>query len=104
MFDDTMGKFWEKDNKKRFYFKPGFLMELVDFQVSFYKTGNISGCNRLSNGKASKVFNIFENVYYDFSDKTFNFRREDDRFLIDEGKELIKELKEKLKEEINGDN
>ena len=75
---ETIGNRWEKDDMKRLYFNGKALANLIGFEFTTYKTGNIQGAslkgNKLSNGKARKLWTELDTgkCWYDYADDSFH--------------------------------
>ena len=93
---ETIGNLWEKDDMKRLYFNGKALANLIGFEFTTYKTGNIQGASlkgsKLSNSKARKLWTELDTgkCWYDYNDKQFKFK-----YI---GRELAMEIAEALKQ------
>lgn len=65
----SLGKLWEKYGKRRVYFNQKAILSLCGVEISFYKTGNVSGCcvngTWESNADGRRWLASTDGVYYD---------------------------------------
>lgn len=71
----TIGNLWEKYGKHRVYFNQKALLGLCNVEISYYKTGNVSGCSVdgvwTSNADGRRWLASTDGVYYDLDRKGF---------------------------------
>lgn len=73
------GKLWEKGNLRRVYFNRSELMQLCNVEVSYYRTGNLSGFSiggeDTSNRFGREIMSVISGgVYYDLVNHKFSAR------------------------------
>lgn len=71
----SIGNLWEKYGKRRVYFNQSALLALCNVEITYYKTGNVSGCSVdgvwTSNADGRRWLDSTEGVYYDLDRKGF---------------------------------
>ena len=71
----TIGNLWQKYGKSRVYFNQNALLDLCGVEISYYKTGNVSGCivngTWESNSDGRRWLASTDGVYYDLDRKAF---------------------------------
>lgn len=70
---NAIGKIWEKAGYRRLYVRLDVAMRLIGLDVSYYRTGNISGATLkgelISNRYAGRIIASLKNCYYDLNAK-----------------------------------
>ena len=78
---DAGGRRWQKGAMDRVYFNADAIMELIEFCVSYYKTGNVCSASiagdRISNSSARQYLGDLENskFWVDLADGSIHVKR-----------------------------
>lgn len=98
------GNAWKKNNMRRVYYSLDKLCNLIGFEFSTYKTGNISCAyidgEKISNTRAKDIYYTLLNmkIYFDFTDYEFHCKNNNSNLseVILSG--LEEELNQKMEE------
>jgi len=96
------GKHWENYGKSRVYYNADSIMEIIELELDFYKTGNICSAElqgeKISNSRARKILGTLESskLWFDLDDYEYHYKSFDS--------ELMNDVIDKIEQKIKGIN